>query len=929
MILKYIFKLFLFFSFTIILAEEGSISGKVTDGNKPLSGANVYLVGTSMGNVTDSLGNYSIRSVPIGKYSLRVDYIGYERSSLELYISGEDISDDNTSGSSFSDKLGIEDQDDDQANIIKGNQLMDINFVLISSSVGLNEVIVSASKKKQKITKAPATISTINNFKIRNQVGVDDYSRLVTNLKGVDVAYYGVQGSKINARGFSGMYNTRFKQFNNGIDMAEQFGSRVYTAMVSPPKEYISKMEVVFGPQSSLYGADASTGLLNIIPKDPRYNQSNEMNFSIQNFGEKNKFRFGSRLAKKISENLAIDISTELHQANELDYGNTEKDADGNYKNPIYYDFLSDPLTGETAQYTLEEDWYGVMEQKKIYVISNIVYTLNNAVLRVTPQYLDGSGLAVGSLGPIYNKKYDNLSLDIVFSTNNHTLRYYFLDQGTLERFRTTLAQYQAANGKSFEEALEDVPFLDYNGNINLFDYQYRNIFAIGNREIDFTTGFEYEHLAPRSGRSVYADSGYDVFLDSVVSSPDINEFKWGSYVQMGTDLVNDYSITGSLRYDFHEFFDPVVSPKIGLVKENFYNGSLKIMYGKGFKAASLLDRWIYTAIPNYSRGSLAFLGESYADSVYSLDLMGVGNMDGFTLNNFMDNNGNGIYDNGDELLKTKSIDPLKLEMTTTSEIAYVGMINKNTIFEFSAYASQYENFKTAATNIATVGPGYFSLNPLGPFSTEVSSSHVEVLYGDQRVKDNTILLTFYSLPVKVNIWGIETGIRYFSDKYSFDINYSYLNDEDLIEKREKADSFAGGDSSLASFSDFRTIYTNAANHQLNLSGRAFDILTKDLSVGFQLRYTSEFNFKSGWYQATDAGSSDNPVPYRSSGGSFFRDKGPVGGGVFLNFDMRYQLNNNVSLGIAMKNVLESKAITFPLSPEIPRSIAFDIGYNF
>ena len=50
---------------------------------------------------------------------------------------------------------------------------------------------------------------------------------------------------------------------------------------------------------------------------------------------------------------------------------------------------------------------------------------------------------------------------------------------------------------------------------------------------------------------------------------------------------------------------------------------------------------------------------------------------------------------------------------------------------------------------------------------------------------------------------------------------------------------------------------------------------------------------------------------------------------MFLNFDMRYQLNNNVSLGIAMKNVLESKAITFPLSPEIPRSIAFDIGYNF
>ncbi len=58
---------------------KGKITGRVTDkeSGEALPGANVVLVGTSLGTATDADGQYFILSVPIGTYSLKVSYMGY------------------------------------------------------------------------------------------------------------------------------------------------------------------------------------------------------------------------------------------------------------------------------------------------------------------------------------------------------------------------------------------------------------------------------------------------------------------------------------------------------------------------------------------------------------------------------------------------------------------------------------------------------------------------------------------------------------------------------------------------------------------------------------------------------------------------------------------------------------------------------------
>ena len=60
---------------SLLIADQGSISGKVSGEGSYLVGANVFLKGTSLGSVTDSVGNYFIVNVPVGKYQVRVDYL--------------------------------------------------------------------------------------------------------------------------------------------------------------------------------------------------------------------------------------------------------------------------------------------------------------------------------------------------------------------------------------------------------------------------------------------------------------------------------------------------------------------------------------------------------------------------------------------------------------------------------------------------------------------------------------------------------------------------------------------------------------------------------------------------------------------------------------------------------------------------------------
>ena len=76
--------LILLFAMTT-LAQTGKISGTIVDRetNQPLIGANVLVVGTSLGAATDVNGTFNIFNVPPGVYSLKASYLGYQDVVVE------------------------------------------------------------------------------------------------------------------------------------------------------------------------------------------------------------------------------------------------------------------------------------------------------------------------------------------------------------------------------------------------------------------------------------------------------------------------------------------------------------------------------------------------------------------------------------------------------------------------------------------------------------------------------------------------------------------------------------------------------------------------------------------------------------------------------------------------------------------------------
>jgi TonB-dependent receptor len=82
--------LFLFL-FPLSIYGQGVIRGIISDSvtTKPLIGANVFLVGTSLGSATDLDGNYRISGIPSGSYKVRVTYIGYQSITVTVNVAGD------------------------------------------------------------------------------------------------------------------------------------------------------------------------------------------------------------------------------------------------------------------------------------------------------------------------------------------------------------------------------------------------------------------------------------------------------------------------------------------------------------------------------------------------------------------------------------------------------------------------------------------------------------------------------------------------------------------------------------------------------------------------------------------------------------------------------------------------------------------------
>ncbi|HJW09103.1 MAG TPA: TonB-dependent receptor [Holophagaceae bacterium] len=133
----------------------------------------------------------------------------------------------------------------------------------------LHTPVVSASKTSEKLSEAPATVIVLQRSDLE-QRGYTELSQILDDLPGMDVSRsYGANYFKDYWRGYRNDIGEPFLVLVDGISFNHLWYNTADTPLVTYPITAIERVEVVYGPASAVYGANALMGVINIITRRP------------------------------------------------------------------------------------------------------------------------------------------------------------------------------------------------------------------------------------------------------------------------------------------------------------------------------------------------------------------------------------------------------------------------------------------------------------------------------------------------------------------------------------------------------------------------------------------------------------------------------------------------------------------------------------
>ena len=252
------------------LLAQNQLSGKVTDADgQPMTGAHVTLSPGYLGNYSDADGNYSIRGIKSGDYTLKVTFVGFETYKQEISISAD--------------------------------QTLDIS--IRESATMTEEVIVRGTRANEQ---TPTTYSSLSEEEVAaRNLGQDlpfllqmTPSLVVTSDAGAGVGYTGLR--------IRGSDATRVNVTINGIPLNDSESQGVFWVNMPDLASSVSSVQVQRGVGTSTNGAGAFGGSVNVQTTTLKAEPYGEINNSIGSFNTwKHTLAAGTGL---IHERFAMDV---------------------------------------------------------------------------------------------------------------------------------------------------------------------------------------------------------------------------------------------------------------------------------------------------------------------------------------------------------------------------------------------------------------------------------------------------------------------------------------------------------------------------------------------------------------------------------------------------------------------------------------------
>ena len=282
--MKKLFLLVLYLLFSLSYASAQRLQGTVSsETGERIPFASVTVLNSSKGAVCDQDGQFAL-DLPAGNYQVAVSALGFAALIRPVTVAaGENAP---------------------------------LNFKLQKQGLALDEVVVTAEKTEADAQQTPAAISVLTARQLREYRvwSMSDLSALAPSLQTVE---HGGSTSSVflNIRGTMGLHSqSAVATYIDGVYQFEAF---------SVPLQFnnVARIEVLRGPQGTLYGRNAFGGVINIITKKPTNTTEGQVQVEAGNYAQQRySLAFSTPLVK---DKLFVGVSGLFNQRRGI-YTNTE-----------------------------------------------------------------------------------------------------------------------------------------------------------------------------------------------------------------------------------------------------------------------------------------------------------------------------------------------------------------------------------------------------------------------------------------------------------------------------------------------------------------------------------------------------------------------------------------------------------------------------
>lgn len=240
----------------------GRLAGRITrlDGS-PLSGIRVTIPETSRSTLSDERGAWSLGEIADGSYTLTYSVNQFSESE-PVTVAGGAVTIDR----------------------------------VLTWPVLLEETVVvyGATRQRERLVETPVSAGIISAATIAREGGQGLLAKVLEAVPAVEVVQNGLYDFNINLRGFNRVLNRRVLVLLDGRDPGGVLlGAQEWVATGMDPQQ-IAQVEVIRGPGSALYGANAFNGVISFVSREP---SAHPGGYAQVTFGERNTFGLSAATA--------------------------------------------------------------------------------------------------------------------------------------------------------------------------------------------------------------------------------------------------------------------------------------------------------------------------------------------------------------------------------------------------------------------------------------------------------------------------------------------------------------------------------------------------------------------------------------------------------------------------------------------------------